>query len=200
MVITLKKILLYGFLIVIAVAAIFASVSNKNSLVSEKETMANDQLSEKEKLEDFEYLYTILKDNYPFFEVNKRLYNIDWLSNKEVYIDKLKNTKDDSEFYQTLEEILGDLHNAHTVFVPVEFYNQLKEIFELDTTFSKPYLEVINDKKVVERYKKMQGEKKEYVNNSVVYNIVNENIRTEIIAQGKVGDCQDSCRIYFYLW
>lgn len=34
--------------------------------------------STEEKLDDFEYLYGILEKNYPFFEVNKRLNDVDW--------------------------------------------------------------------------------------------------------------------------
>ena len=45
------------------------------------------QLTQKEKLDDFEYMYTILKENYPFFEVNKRVNGLDWLSNKDEYIN-----------------------------------------------------------------------------------------------------------------
>lgn len=45
-------------------------------------------LTTKEKLQDFEYLYDDLEKNYPFFKVNERLYGIDWLSNKRKYKTK----------------------------------------------------------------------------------------------------------------
>ncbi len=50
-------------------------------------------MSIEEKLEDFEYMYTLLEENYPFFEVNKRLHNVDWLKNKKKYENIIKNTK-----------------------------------------------------------------------------------------------------------
>src|SRR5690554_1682467 len=53
-----------------------------------KNPIPNQQLTMEEKIEDFEYLYNLFKENYPFFEVNKRLNGIDWLSNKEHYIEK----------------------------------------------------------------------------------------------------------------
>ena len=56
------------------------------------------KLTTREKLEDFEYLCSVLEDNYPFFEVNKRLHNIDWLGNKRKYKRLIRNTKNDAEF------------------------------------------------------------------------------------------------------
>ncbi len=42
-------------------------------------------LSKKEKVEEVEYLYKTIEENYPFLEVNERLTGIDWLSHKEEY-------------------------------------------------------------------------------------------------------------------
>ncbi len=40
-------------------------------------------------------MYDILEDNYAFFWVNERMHNIDWLSNKEEYTKRIKNTSSD---------------------------------------------------------------------------------------------------------
>ncbi len=56
------------------------------------------------KIKDFEYLYNVLEENYPFFEVNKRQYGIDWLGNKRKYKRLIRNTKTDAEFYEAMEK------------------------------------------------------------------------------------------------
>ena len=70
-------------------------------------------LTTKEKLKDFEYLYSVLEENYPFFEVNKRQHGVDWLGNKKKYKRLIRNTKNDAEFYVAMDRILKDLHNGH---------------------------------------------------------------------------------------
>ncbi|SHI43911.1 S41 family peptidase [Lutispora thermophila] len=71
-------------------------------------------MSTEEKLEDFYYMYKLLEDNYPFFNVNKRLYNVDWLKNKKKYEKMIKITKNDAEFFVAIDKILNDLNNPHT--------------------------------------------------------------------------------------
>ncbi|MCF6466106.1 hypothetical protein [Clostridium sp. Cult2] len=67
-----------------------------------------------EKLEDFEYAYSIIKENYPFLEVNKRLHGVDWLGNKEEYIERIKKTGTDNEFIEEFGNIIRELNNGHT--------------------------------------------------------------------------------------
>jgi len=62
----------------------------------------NTQLSTKQKVEDFEYLYQILEENYPFFGSTKRTLKTDWLSNKEKYLELIKATPNDSAYFMTL--------------------------------------------------------------------------------------------------
>lgn len=103
-------------------------------------------LSTEEKLEDFEYMYTLLEENYPFFEVNKRLHNIDWLRNKNKYKKMIKNTKNDAEFFVAIDHILNDLNNPHTHVFNGEVYKRYYKHFY-------PYEhEVLNYEKSMERY------------------------------------------------
>ena len=87
------------------------------------------QLTQKEKLEDFEYMYNILKDNYPYFEVNKRLNGIDWLARKGQFIDDIKSTTNDRDFCYTLQFILGELKNGHVCLYDTEIYNERKKLY-----------------------------------------------------------------------
>lgn len=109
-------------------------------------------LSEKEKIEDFNYLYDVLKDNFPFFQVNKRKFNVDWLNNKEKYINIIKNTKNDLEFENKLAEIISQLNIGHTHLVSKSFYNYLIEGCSLNRKLSDSLTDIIESPKVMERY------------------------------------------------
>jgi hypothetical protein len=107
-----------------------------------------DQLSMREKVEDFEYMYNVIKDGYPYLDVNKRRNDIDWLGNKEKYLKRIKNTKNNEEFIEELSSILADLDNRHTELI------DNKKRYEL---FKKSYsnnnwYDFLDDKKVVDRY------------------------------------------------
>ena len=71
-----------------------------------------EQLSKAEKVEDFNYLYKELKESYPYFGINKRAYNTDWLSNKRRYTKQIKKTKNNKEFFEVFNEIINDLNNG----------------------------------------------------------------------------------------
>lgn len=63
------------------------------------DTTATDSLTEKEKIDDFEYLYKTIIENYPFLDVNKRIHSVDWEANKDSYLAMVKDTKTDLEFF-----------------------------------------------------------------------------------------------------
>ena len=73
----------------------------------------NTQLSTDQKLQDFDFLYRTLEENYPFFGVSKRQFNHDWLSKKSEYVERIKNTPDDSTFLITLSAIVHELRCPH---------------------------------------------------------------------------------------
>ena len=65
------------------------------------------------KLEDLDYLYSVLDQHYPFFKVNERITGKTWLDNKRAYKRLIKNTKNDAEFFIAMERILGDLNDSN---------------------------------------------------------------------------------------
>lgn len=116
--------------------------------------ISHNQLTSKQKIEDFDYMYNILKDNYPYFEVNKRVYGIDWLRKKQEYEKEVSETRNDKSFIKTLNVILGDLHSGHTNVIDENFYKTLAKLYssrDLAKMFE-PWTEVINDPKVMKRY------------------------------------------------
>lgn len=78
-----NKRILKGLILLILIGLLVSSVGcnqPKKSLSS-----FDTPLTLEEKLEDFEYAYNLIKENYPFLEVNKRLHGVDWLANKTSY-------------------------------------------------------------------------------------------------------------------
>ncbi len=83
-------------------------------------------------MQDFEYLYDVLEENYPFFKVNERLYGIDWLGNKRKYKRLIRNTKSDAEFLVAMERILGgDLNDNHVSILDGEDFRRFYKSYYL---------------------------------------------------------------------
>jgi hypothetical protein len=74
----------------------------------------NTQLTSKQKVKDFEFLYQTLEENYPYFGAEKRKTGLDWLAKHNEYVEQIKATKTDSAYIFTLQSILHDLGNPHT--------------------------------------------------------------------------------------
>lgn len=88
------------------------------------------QLSQSEKLDDFNYLYNELQASYPYFGINKRVHNIDWLSNKSKYSKQIKETKNNKEFFKVLNGVFNDLNNGHTDAYPTIIYNYFYDAYK----------------------------------------------------------------------
>jgi len=77
-----------------------------------------------EKLRDFKDLSQILEAQYPFFKVNQRLNDVDWLKNRGRYKRIIRNTKNDAEFLVALNTILGELHDRNTFVLDGDLYRR----------------------------------------------------------------------------
>ncbi|MFK7775230.1 MAG: S41 family peptidase [Saprospiraceae bacterium] len=118
--------------------------------------VGDQSLTRKEKIEDFEFLHTELKASYPYFEVNKRKHQIDWLANEKSYCKKIKATKNDIEFYLALSNILNDLNNGHTDMLPTFYYEYFVQGYEQAVPHSpeyQPYLEELKKYDAPKKYK-----------------------------------------------
>lgn len=100
-------------------------------------------LSTEEKLADFNYLYDEFEKSYPYFEINRRMNQVDWLSKKEEYAQEIEDTEDDKEFFIALTSILNSLNNDHTDTYPTViyeyFYDAYKGVLEEDSSYL-PYV------------------------------------------------------------
>ncbi|WP_244499150.1 S41 family peptidase [Thermoanaerobacter thermohydrosulfuricus] len=143
------------------------------------------ELSEKQKIEDFEYMYNILKDNYAHFYEVKKMYGYDWLAYKEQFKEKIKKTKNNLEFYNALNEILSKLHGRHTHVLDPGTYKYL-----LQSLNYKPYEDIL--KKSESSYKMWEKIfKNAYQEGSVEDHFLRtrkrENVVAEVIEPGKVA-------------
>ena len=111
------------------------------------------QLTKKEKIKDFEYMFKTIEEAYPFLEVNKRVNNVDWVANKEEYLEKIKNTTNDEEFIGAINQILSELNNGHTHLV------NSKELYEfLKSGYNQTgWYDFFDDEKVLSRYNSIEG-------------------------------------------
>lgn len=85
------------------------------------------QLTEEEKLQDFDFLFSVLEGDYPFFDVYKRKTGKDWRKRYGIYKMEIAATKTDEEFQAKLEEILGELLNWHLHIASAEEVESLLE-------------------------------------------------------------------------
>jgi hypothetical protein len=179
----MKKVKFIILLILITVSFIGCTGSNENA--STENITNNKELTQKERLDDFEYMYTILKENYPYFEVNKRQSGIDWLSKKNEYISQIKVTTSDDSFINALESILSELNNGHTAMLPKSFYYYAKSVYETNPKGAEALLKQLNNPKALSRYSTMPDTASEFQLPS--NNIIPDNVKTNILEKDKVA-------------
>lgn len=110
-----KKILiaLIGiFIIVFLGVRYYYSSTNENYKFGEIEQLP--KFSKEDYLEDFQYTYDTLKQYYPYFEINKEVNGVDWLSNYEEYKKMVGSSKNDNEFFENMNSIMLELNNDHS--------------------------------------------------------------------------------------
>ncbi len=125
------------------------------------------QLTKEEKLEDFEYLYKIIGENYPFLKVNERVNGIDWLENKDEYKDWIESTTNNENFMGQISNIVKELNNGHTHVVSKEEFKWYYDVYansESSKTYNKPWAKVFKNDKVLEWYDFDENQIKEFEN------------------------------------
>ena len=145
------------------------------------------KLSTNEKIEDFNLLYKTIKDNYPFLDVNKRVYGIDWLADYDNTIQKIKLTKNDLEFFDVLDLSLKNLNNSHTKILTSDEVNTFLQLYSKNenTWQYKIIKPVLDNKKVLKRYNidnsNIEKETPANMNISII------NMSTKDIVSNKIG-------------
>lgn len=123
-----------------------------SSAVTEPSEEALPPLTAEQRLEDFDYMWKIMEENYPFFEVNKRLNGEDWLANKEEYRNKIAAVKTDDEFLRRMRFVLSKLNNGHTNFISKEEFPWFLQAYGRAGTGLEPWINVFQQPNVLARY------------------------------------------------
>ncbi|MDO4593808.1 MAG: S41 family peptidase [Tissierellia bacterium] len=73
------------------------------------------ELTKQEMIEDYEYLFKTIKDNYPFIKLIEREYGYNFLDEHDKYLSWVKDCNNDEDFYEVLEKIIDELKNQHAM-------------------------------------------------------------------------------------
>lgn len=153
----MKKVLKIALIVVIvlgiALTGVYYAIFNSPVHVTTKNIGNEKPLTVEQKLEDFEYMYNIMKDNFPYFEVKKRTLGYDWLAHKSEFEGWVKKTKNDIEFYNTMNRILALLQNGHTGILSPDYYKMFVKLYGSIPLVNGLWNQVLNNKNVVNRYK-----------------------------------------------
>ena len=84
-------------------------------------------LTEQEKLEDFQYYYDTMLASFPMLEEYKEAYGYDFEARKEYYEQLVRETESDYEFFCVMSAIVNELPSFHTdlVFPRFDQYKSL---------------------------------------------------------------------------
>lgn len=107
----------------------------------------DNQLLSEQKINDFECLFHQLEKAYPYFDVNKRVNNVDWLANYEEYRERIMSTTNDKEFYLQIDTIVGELNCGHADLLPTEYYSYFHSRYKIASLLManyKPYVREMN--------------------------------------------------------
>lgn len=112
------------------------------------------ELTKDQMVEDFEYYFKQIKENYPFFGVLKREYGIDFIKKHDQYLKKVKKSKNDEDFILTMKEITRELKNHHANIADKTYVEKTQEYFSNYWQNPSMYLEFLslNTQKVRNRY------------------------------------------------
>ncbi|MDN5331923.1 MAG: hypothetical protein PWP45_1148 [Tepidanaerobacteraceae bacterium] len=112
-------------------------------------------LTVQQKLEDFNYMFDILEQNYPYFWVIQRKFGIDYLGRRKEFEKRILSTKNDAEFYKELSRMIRLLQNGHTYLISPEAYDFMKEYYSnLKGIGSGLWKQITKDEKISESYRK----------------------------------------------
>lgn len=88
---------------------LLAQIENDNELKSSPLNLTPEQ-----KVEDFEFLFDTLVDNIPMIDCYDEVYGFNFADRKDYYLQCINNTKDDFEFFCTMQAIANEIPSCHT--------------------------------------------------------------------------------------
>lgn len=112
-------------------------------------------------LEDFDYLVTIIRENYPFLKVNERLNGVNWLEEARQYRQTAPSQgMSRLEFKDWLQALLAKLHNGHARAVASSPEYQSLVSMYANKTGSEPWSRLLSEPAVQAAYDALEMENK----------------------------------------
>lgn len=129
-------------------------------------------LTTEDKLEDFEYLFKFISENFPYLKVNERMHGVNWLEEKETFRAAIEKTRNDLEFNVEIIKILRRLNNEYTHTFDSNWFSYAYFGYTdpAYAEFNKPWADVLNNEKSFKYYnfdvEKLPGSNSEEGNNN----------------------------------
>ena len=116
-------------------------------------------MTNKEMVDDFNYVFKELKENYPFFEALKREKNIDFIGDYDKYLKRIKEAKNDQEFIDEMTGIMGELNNHHARIADQNYVDKTLKYYAKNWNSPSIYYEFLKlNKQVVRNRYGLKGE------------------------------------------
>ena len=107
----MRKFPLAGFLLLIGALALSQDLFRSSSVpVPSREEYLLQKLTPRDRIQDFQTAWEAIRDNY----YDPAMNGVDWQKVYAQYVPKVAAVKSDQEFYEVLERMAGELHDAHT--------------------------------------------------------------------------------------
>lgn len=75
------------------------------------------ELSLEEKVADFQYMVEFLNENYPLEHIDEQIYKINIEDKNKRFLQKIKNTENNFEFFLVLRQYFSTIKSAHTYII-----------------------------------------------------------------------------------
>ncbi len=82
-------------------------------------------LTPDQKLEDFGYLFSILRDNHPYLALKARVEGYDWLDHEDEFEEDVRASRSDKEFALAIQRMLLMINNGHTTVLSPQVYTMI---------------------------------------------------------------------------
>lgn len=158
-------------------------------IIISSQSLLSQTLTEKQKIEDFNYLYNTLKDNYPYFGVYERAKGVNWLNYHDKFLEYVKQSTTDSLFFITVHSLIKSLDCDHLDISPSYSKSYYSQIYSCENKErARWYTEL---KKGTDRWEKIFNKQKS--NESSTQNESNvpyydtTNVELKIIEKNKIA-------------
>lgn len=155
---------------------------------------AGKQLTAQERVRDFTYLCSMLKENFPYLGILQRQHNFDWRKHQEDYKLAILRTKNDSQFIKVIGDFLRGFGQGHTGLVTPEVYPLFLEGYSKENLESygaevlemfEPWILALREEKVQERYANWQPSRAQ--TNSPMLQNRPSGLKLEILEESRIA-------------